>query len=100
MSKDPTLVWALWVSLVAMAGLVGAFVRAILTGRLVPRTTVEDIRADRDKWETAWRLSQAALQETVQQGLGDIGGRMDANTDGLRLVERLVEALATKGPVR
>lgn len=72
-----------------LLGIVGWIVRAVLSGKLVPRTAVDDIRADRDKWEAAWRLQQAAL--------GEIDGRLDANTEALRLVERLVEALATKG---
>lgn len=90
--KDPTLVWALWASVVALAGLVGGFVRAILTGRLVPRSALDDSRTDRDKWEAAWLLSQATM--------GEFEGRLEANTEALRLVERLVEALATRGPTR
>ncbi|MFV2172355.1 hypothetical protein [Actinomadura sp. LOL_011] len=73
-------------TLIAMVGLV---VRSILTGRLVPRSAVDDIRADRDKWESAWRLQQETLAA--------IDDRLDANTEALRLVEQLVQALATKG---
>ena len=72
-----------------LIGVVGWIVRAVLSGKLVPRSAVDDIRADRDKWESAWRLQQEALAE--------IDGRLDANTEALRLVEQLVTALATKG---
>lgn len=90
--KDPTLVWALWISLGALASLVGFGIRAILTGQLVPRSAVEDIRADRDKWEKAWQLSQETMSE--------FDGRLDANTEAIRLAAQLVEALATKGTAR
>lgn len=87
--KDPTLVWALWAAVVALAGLLGAVVRALLTGGLVPRSAVDDIRADRDKWETAWKLSQEAREEE--------SGRLDANTEALRLVEKVIEPITSKG---
>lgn len=64
--------------------------RAILKGSLVPRTAVEDIRADRDKWEAAWRTQQDTLSE--------LDNTLDANTEALRLMQQLVESLATKGP--
>lgn len=67
-------------------------VRAILTGGLVPRQHLVDMQAERDKWEAAWRLSQETIKE--------FDGRLDANTEALRLVEQLVNALATKGSAR
>lgn len=76
-------------TLVAFVGLV---LRAILQGKLVPRSAVDDIRADRDKWESAWRLSQDTMAE--------VDARLDANTEALRLMQQLVDALATKGTVR
>lgn len=90
--KDPTLVSALAAAVVALAGLLGAVVRALLTGGLVPRSAVDDIRADRDKWETAWKLSQEAREEE--------SGRLDANTEALRLVEKVIEPITSKGRVR
>lgn len=90
--KDPTLVWALWISLGALATLLGAFIRAILTGQLTTKRELDDVRADRDKWEAAWRLSQETMTE--------VEGRLEANTEALGFVRQLVEALAAKGPVR
>lgn len=88
--KDPTLLWALWATTVALAGLIGAGLRAILTGKLVPRTALDDAYRDRDKWETAANLKDQAITE--------FRGRLDANTEALELVLQLTEALATKGP--
>jgi hypothetical protein len=76
----------------ALIGIVGLMLRAIVRGDLVPRKHLEDAQAERDKWEGAWRLQQAALSE--------FDGRLDANTEALRLVEQLVSALATKGSAR
>lgn len=90
--KDPTLLYVLWAAVLAMTALVGAGVRAILTGRLVPRSAVEDVRADRDKWELAWQNSQATITA--------FEGRLDANTEALKLMERLMDALVARGPAR
>ncbi len=90
--KDPTLLAVLWGAVGGLAGIVALTIRSILTGRLVPRSAVDDIRADRDKWETAWKLSQQTMTE--------VEGRLDANTEALRLVEQLVTALAARGPRR
>lgn len=98
--KEPTLVVALWAAVAALAGLVGLGLRAILTGKLVPKSTLDRAYAESDKWEQAWHLSQETLRETVQQGMHDLGGRMDANTEGLRLVERFMEALPARGRTR
>lgn len=66
--------------------ILAAFVRAVLTGRLVPRQTVEDLRQDRnervgeiagerDLWREAYQTSEqtrqivaAQLEKLVQQG--------------------------------
>lgn len=90
--KDPTLLTVLWSVIAALASIVGLTVRSILTGRLVPRSAVEDIRADREKWETAWHLSQQTMTE--------FAARVDANTEALRLVERILDALVARGPAR
>jgi hypothetical protein len=84
-----------WPTLIAggvallLVGVVGLTIRSIIKGNLVPRQHLVDVQAERDKWEAAWRLQQATLAE--------IDARLDANTEALRLVEQLVNALATKG---
>ena len=77
---------------VGLIGIVGLMLRAIVRGDLVPRKHLEDAQAERDKWEGAWRLQQETLAE--------IDARLDANTEALRLVEQLVNALAAKGTPR
>lgn len=74
---------------VVLIGIVGLVLRSIIRGDLVPRQHLVDAQAERDKWEAAWRLQQAALSE--------IDTRLDANTEALRLMEQLVNALATRG---
>jgi hypothetical protein len=59
-------------------GLLSAFVYAILTGRIVPRSTVNDVRADRDArlaevrresddWRSAWQASQETNKVLADQ---------------------------------
>lgn len=56
----------------AFLGLVGAVVRLVTSGRLTPRSTLEDLRADRDarvaeavsrekSWRDAYLTSQATM---------------------------------------
>lgn len=51
----------------APSALAGLCVLLILTGRLVPRRTVEDITHDRDEWRAAHRISEAARAEAASQ---------------------------------
>lgn len=44
-------------------GLLGIFIIAILTGRLVPRSILEDKIKEADDWKTAWRDSEKAREE-------------------------------------
>lgn len=50
----------------AVALLVLVFL-SVLTGKLVPRRTHEDVIADRDKWRTAFMESEAIRQKESQQ---------------------------------
>jgi hypothetical protein len=87
-----------WPTLIAggvallLVGVVGLTIRSIIRGDLVPRQYLQDVQKERDKWEAAWRVSQETMSE--------FDGRLDANTEALRLVEQLVNALATKGTAR
>lgn len=69
-----------------MGGLLAAFIWAVLTGRLVPRSTLEDVRADRDarlaevRLELEdWRTFGMTVQQTNQilarqvDALGEVG---------------------------
>lgn len=46
--------------------LLASVVTAILTGRLVPRSAVEDIRADRDLWKQVATTSQDTRQVVAE----------------------------------
>jgi hypothetical protein len=49
------------------AALLALAVWLILTGRIVPRQTLQDVQAQRDKYEQAWQTSQATIGELSQQ---------------------------------
>jgi hypothetical protein len=50
-----------------IGGLLSLAVWLIFTGRLVPRSVVDDIRQQRDRWEQAARGSEAARAEDRAQ---------------------------------
>lgn len=51
---------------IGATGLLAVVVILVLTGRLVPKSTVEDLRADKDKqieiWRTAYETSMSAQE--------------------------------------
>lgn len=49
------------------AGLVAVAVLMILLGRLVPRSTLNDVKADRDHWRRAHEISEQARREQMSQ---------------------------------
>lgn len=48
-------------------GLLAVVVWMIIGGWLVPRRVLRDAQEQRDKWETAWRESSAAVRELSGQ---------------------------------
>lgn len=69
-----------------MGGLLAAFIWAVLSGRLVPRSTLEDVRSDRDarlaeirKEAEDWRTFGMTVQQTNHilarqvDALGEVG---------------------------
>lgn len=85
--------------LVAKGGpltLLAAFIWALLTGRLVPRSHVDDVRADRDarlkelaadrdEWRTAWFTESQAHRVTGAQ-LGQV-------LEGMHTIDSFIRAL-------
>ena len=49
------------------AALVAIAVLLVLTGRLVPRRTYDDMKHDRDEWRASHRLSEQARLEQAGQ---------------------------------
>lgn len=72
----------------ALVGVVAFGVRAIIKGDLVARKVLEDAEERADKWEAAWDTSQ----ETIK----DFGGRIDAVTEGLRTIEKVLTSLTDR----
>lgn len=52
---------------VGIGGLLSLAVWLIFTGRLVPRSMVDDVRRERDDWKAAYRQSEAARAEEREQ---------------------------------
>lgn len=50
-----------------LSGLLALVVLLILTGRLVPRSTLQDVRDERDTWRAAHMESEAARQAEREQ---------------------------------
>lgn len=62
--------WALlanWGPDALLTAIVSAVVWAILTGRLVPRSTLLDMRQDRDYWRTAHETSEGTRTIMARQ---------------------------------
>lgn len=71
-------------------GILAAVVFMILTGRLVPRKVLEDVRADRDArlaeaayWHTAFQTSQNQIDVLI--------GRADVSTKAVLAMRAAVE---------
>lgn len=84
MPIEPALGAIPWGNLGA-GGLVVLAVLMLLSGRIVPRSVYQDMVAQRDKWEAAWRDSQQALATKDAQ--------LDANTEALRTMEQALNAV-------
>lgn len=85
---------ASWPTLIAtgvaviLVGIVGATIRAILTGQLVPRSVLDDANARADKWEAAWEKSQEIV--------GAFDGRLTALAEATELNTQLLSSLVER----
>lgn len=83
-----------WQTLVAggvvlgLLALLGAGLRAILTGKLVPRSVLADEKERADKWERAWRESEARADA--------IDGRLQAIAEASATSVQLLESLTRR----
>lgn len=55
------------ITVIGPGALLTLVVLLILTGKLIPRRTYDDMRDDRDHWRTAQALSEAARLEAAGQ---------------------------------
>lgn len=73
-------------------GIVVLAVLGILTGRIVPRQVLKDVEAQRDVYKQAWEQQCARNDE--------FGGQVDANTEALRTVERMLTSIMARERTR
>lgn len=85
---------ASWSSIIAsglgalLFGVLGAGLRAILKGDLVPRSVLADANRRADTWEAAWEKSQARL--------GEFDERIDAVVQASELNTQLLSELVRR----
>lgn len=60
------------------AGLLALYIIATLTGRLIPRRTLNDVIHDRDEWRSESRLRDQEIAEKNEQlrHMAEVGGLM------------------------
>lgn len=84
-----------WSTLVAggivllLLGAVSLVVRAIVKGDLVPRSVLQDEKERADKWEAAWRESEARMDA--------LDGRLSALAEGTELNAQLLQSMVNRG---
>jgi hypothetical protein len=71
-----------------LVAIIGAGMRAILRGDLVPRSVLADANARADKWEQAWDKSEARLDQ--------FDGRLTALSEGTELNTQLLSSLMNR----
>lgn len=71
-------------------GLVGLFVLLLFLGRIVPRSVLKDVEAQRDTYKESWREEQAVNAEIL--------AHLDANTAALRTMEATMNAFLSLRP--
>lgn len=87
-----------WPTLIAggvaltLVAIVGAGLRAILRGDLVPRSVLADAAARADKWEQAWDKSESRLDE--------FDGRLTALSEAAELNTQLLSSLVERAAAR
>ena len=74
-------------------GLAAYFARLVYTGRLVPRSTMEDVEHDRSEWRAESRIkdTQIAVKDEQLRHLAEVGRTVEA-------IMRAVEARAQAAP--
>lgn len=75
------------------------FIAAILTGRLVPRQVVEDVRRDRDARLDEWRAQVDQWREAYRiecQAREQLATQVDDLLEVARATERVVQAMQAR----
>lgn len=74
-------------------GLLAAFVIAILTGRLLPKSSVEERLADKDKQIDTWRTAYERALEVQDEQRTHISALLDANRTTTHVIQALPQAV-------
>lgn len=69
-------------------GLVGITILLILTGRLIPRRTLDDALHDRDEWRAAHRISETSRAE--------MAGQVDELLEHARTTDAFIRSLGDR----
>ncbi len=73
-------------------GLLAVVVVLILTGRLVPKTALEDLRTDKDKQIETWRGAYEKALEVQDAQREHIAALLDATRTTTRVIQALPRA--------
>ena len=94
----PSLLGVPWPTIIAggialvLVGVIGLTIRSIIRGDLVPRASLQDEKERADKWEAAWRESEARIDA--------LEGRLTALTEGTELNTQLLSSLMERAARR
>lgn len=73
-------------------GLLAVVVLMVLTGRLVPRASLEELRADKDKQIDTWRTAYERALEVQDVQRGHIRELMEANRTTTDVIQAVGQA--------
>lgn len=74
-------------------GLLAVVVVMVLTGRLVPKSTLEDLRADKDKQIDTWRTAYERALQVQDEQRQHVTTLLDANRTTTHVIQALPQAV-------
>lgn len=77
---------------IGATGLLAVVVLMVLTGRLVPRASLEELRADKDKQIDTWRTAYERALEVQDVQQGHIRELMEANRTTTNVIQAVGQA--------
>lgn len=67
LGRVPFEVWVAALAVLLLAALTRYIVRAVVSGNLVPKATVDEVRADRDGWRAKSEVDSETIRTVVDQ---------------------------------
>jgi hypothetical protein len=77
-------------------GVLGVMCLLLLLGWVVPKPTVDDVKADRDEWKTAYE-TEAQAHQTTRDALAAANQRAEASLETARTANAVLASLNNKG---